>query len=101
MQQNCAEVTGVIVVSDLDAAQASELVARIRAQAITATVGWGEPVLWPGGRLAVRLRRGPMLGAWPGLSCKPTTTLMGTGSRYLRCRNALICIEDLIAVGSS
>lgn len=76
MQQDYAEVVGVIVVSGLDAAQTDELTARIKAQPVTATNGWGEPVPWRDG-LAVQLRRGPMLGAWPADIRRTVRQLVG------------------------
>lgn len=83
MRQDYAQVEGVVRVAGAHHADV------IRQQPITATTGWGEPVVHEGWVFA-RLRRGPMLGAWRADLVRTARGLLGDGAEVVSHERKLI-----------
>lgn len=76
MRQDYAQVEGVVRVAG------AHLADLIRQQPVTETTGWGEPVVHQGW-VFVRLRRGPMLGAWRADLVRTARRLLGDGAEVV------------------
>jgi hypothetical protein len=76
MRQDFAQIEGEVRVFG------AHLADMIRQQPVTGTVGWGEPVVHEGW-VFVRLRRGPMLGAWRADLVRTARRLLGDGAEVV------------------
>jgi hypothetical protein len=89
MRQDYAQVEGEVRVFG------AHLADLIRQQPVTGTVGWGEPVMHEGW-VFVRLRRGPMLGAWRADLVRTARRLLGDGAEVVSHERTVIAKRDAI-----
>jgi hypothetical protein len=93
MRQDFAQVEGEVRVFGVHLADV------IRQQPVTGTVGWGEPVVHEGW-VFVRLRRGPMLGAWRADLVRTARGLLGDGAEVVSHQRTVIAKREAHDAGS-
>ncbi|HEY3969803.1 MAG TPA: hypothetical protein VGL79_00260 [Solirubrobacteraceae bacterium] len=86
--QDFAQVEGEVRV------YGAHLADLIRQQPVTETTGWGEPVVHEGWAF-VRLRRGPMLGAWRADLVRAARRLLGPDAEVVSHERVVLAKRDV------